>query len=774
MAALDQLEGQWASWTPRDGEVDLDACRAFMDELRSVYDDAKDSPELLAHRDAAYDQLLSFWGRVVKDREAVLSLTERDRMLADLSLGRGGKEHIERLCACLGAFQLAVQATPRSLSLSRLRDLSVSIHELLEERTAGGTRPMITDIRSAIRTWLEDNMADVVEAMEPDHEAVMLGEGIADLWPNVEAIQQAVGSVHLLRSRALAVGGVGSLLARAHELRSRELGTNSSGSMKSQLEQQIASALSATDWPEVSVFVGLDPRIEPWLRDLVQMGLNSSVLHSGDGWTTWAPYGQDPSAVDVLIEVLDAKFIQTTWDELKVVSSSYFSHFEDVPNSRKKYLKGQLDYQDTVVDLKLSSYNSAVNSHNWYPTDYSLQAANNAYTYYTQAVDNYNYLVASYNACPDYVSEAVYLPYSYREGQVSFGWELDFRIRVGGASESLHAESIVSDFVRLGTRYADRSENRRIDNPLSIDIGSEASVMHLLSTMDELAGVLDPLLAKVEYDVLTPLDSEEERILGGLLHPWGPGAGAWRNDVSDRWLDGVLDRLATEVPIALPPRRSLSDPADMPPRSGGLQRLADWYGPITVQTVSESNSGTATGTGVLIDGEGLVLTCNHVLHGPNPKVRVIEGPAAGTYDAEVIFTNQSGDVALLRAHGLSTARWAPVRLGGAPVRGEPIMAIGNPAIMGGGSSTGTATEGRVANPSAERFGKQVMLADVTISSGSSGGPLVSIVDGKVIGVVQSVMSEGIGVDDSDVASSGYTCAGASTDMLGELLGLEHD
>src|SRR4051795_6569108 len=56
---------------------------------------------------------------------------------------------------------------------------------------------------------------------------------------------------------------------------------------------------------------------------------------------------------------------------------------------------------------------------------------------------------------------------------------------------------------------------------------------------------------------------------------------------------------------------------------------------------------TATGSGFVIDGEGHILTNNHVIEGAE-KVTVKLGDSEKTYDAEVVGADPGTDIALLQ------------------------------------------------------------------------------------------------------------------------------
>ena len=88
--------------------------------------------------------------------------------------------------------------------------------------------------------------------------------------------------------------------------------------------------------------------------------------------------------------------------------------------------------------------------------------------------------------------------------------------------------------------------------------------------------------------------------------------------------------------------------------------------------------------------------------------------------------NEKCDVAVLRAKKLANSEWASVRLNTSTNKGERIIAIGNPAIDQATINLGGVSIGVVSNPKVAAFGQDELVADITVASGSSGGPLLTL------------------------------------------------
>jgi putative serine protease PepD len=155
-------------------------------------------------------------------------------------------------------------------------------------------------------------------------------------------------------------------------------------------------------------------------------------------------------------------------------------------------------------------------------------------------------------------------------------------------------------------------------------------------------------------------------------------------------------------------------------------------------------TGTQTGSGVVLDSKGDILTNDHVIAGGSQvQVTFRDGK---TTTATVVGTNSGYDLAVIQVSG-SSSELHPVTLGnsnGVQV-GDTVYAIGSPFGL-----TGTFTSGIVSNvhqsgssatasSSAGSRLNDLIQTDTPINPGNSGGPLVNA-QGQVIGINQSIES----------------------------------
>jgi S1-C subfamily serine protease len=158
----------------------------------------------------------------------------------------------------------------------------------------------------------------------------------------------------------------------------------------------------------------------------------------------------------------------------------------------------------------------------------------------------------------------------------------------------------------------------------------------------------------------------------------------------------------------------------------------------------EEQQSVATGSGFLIDDEGRVLTNSHVVEGAR-KVEVELG-GGDTQEAEVIGTDPSTDIALLKVD--DTKGIEPLELGDSSKVevGDPVVAIGNPFALDRTVTSGivSALQRQIQAPNGFSI-SNVIQTDAAINPGNSGGPLIDG-SGRVIGINSQIESQSGGND----------------------------
>jgi len=154
--------------------------------------------------------------------------------------------------------------------------------------------------------------------------------------------------------------------------------------------------------------------------------------------------------------------------------------------------------------------------------------------------------------------------------------------------------------------------------------------------------------------------------------------------------------------------------------------------------------GVATGSGILIDKEGHILTNNHVIEGAS-KVEVKLGSSDTEHEAEVVGADPATDVALLKVSAPASEE-DPLSLGdSSKVQvGDPVVAIGNPFGLDRTVTAGivSALQRQIQAPNGFSI-SHVIQTDAAINPGNSGGPLINSA-GQVIGINSQIQTGGSG------------------------------
>jgi S1-C subfamily serine protease len=164
----------------------------------------------------------------------------------------------------------------------------------------------------------------------------------------------------------------------------------------------------------------------------------------------------------------------------------------------------------------------------------------------------------------------------------------------------------------------------------------------------------------------------------------------------------------------------------------------------TDPTTGQTGTGTATGSGVIFDSNGLILTNHHVVAG-DPQSLTVHLKDGRTFDASIYGIDTLTDLAIVKveATGLPTA---PIGDSSSVQVGQEAIAIGSPL----GTFTDSVTSGIIS-----ALGRSIpvedgsvltnlLQTDTAINPGNSGGPLLDPT-GKVIGINTAGASQAQGI-----------------------------
>jgi putative serine protease PepD len=188
-----------------------------------------------------------------------------------------------------------------------------------------------------------------------------------------------------------------------------------------------------------------------------------------------------------------------------------------------------------------------------------------------------------------------------------------------------------------------------------------------------------------------------------------------------------------------------------------VEEVAAKVMPSVVKLQIDTGNSSGEGSGIVLTSDGLILTNNHVVseaasrsgRGARATVSFSDGQ---TVPFEVVGTDPAGDIAVVRAQGVSGL--TPITIGSsADVQvGQNVVAIGSPLGLQGTVTTGIVSALHRPVSAGGGGGEQptvldAIQTDAAINPGNSGGALVNM-NGELIGVNSAIASLGGGGGES--------------------------
>ena len=262
-------------------------------------------------------------------------------------------------------------------------------------------------------------------------------------------------------------------------------------------------------------------------------------------------------------------------------------------------------------------------------------------------------------------------------------------------------------------------------------------------------GVPEPAADPVERGPGARL-SVREVLFGGRVHPRALAALALVAVLVGA-VGGLVGRVTAEGAASLTePGATLTavgEARERPP--GSVADIAARVVPAVVSIEVRVGEEGGTGSGVVIDGAGFVLTNNHVIapaaEVPGAEIETVFSDGTRT-PASIVGRDPKTDLAVIRV-GVVNPVVAQIGSSASLAVGDGLIAIGSPLGL-----AGTVTDGivsavdrpvRLGSDGGEAAVIDAIQTDAAINPGNSGGPLVDAT-GAVVGINTAISSLGEG------------------------------
>lgn len=229
---------------------------------------------------------------------------------------------------------------------------------------------------------------------------------------------------------------------------------------------------------------------------------------------------------------------------------------------------------------------------------------------------------------------------------------------------------------------------------------------------------------------------------------------------------GMLGEPETAARAVTPVVERVTDDA---PRNANLEdvsAIADLVIPSTVTVESIIDSALGGGSGVVLDGDGHIVTNNHVVEDAD-DVSVIFSDGT-RYPAEIVGRDALTDIAVLRVNRndvtpITTTETSSLSIGASTV------AVGSPLGLRGGPSVTTGVVSATGRSLPVEGGSRLyglLQTDAPITRGSSGGALVDD-NGRLIGITTAIAVSDVGAEGLGFAVPTELVTSVATDLIAD-------
>lgn len=767
---IDEIERKWIFYSSNES-LSYKEGKKIAHDISAISDIISDSPKILSLYKNSLKSIVKHWVKELDDKpipfsEVVLSQINED--LEYFPFVSEEKDRIIKLFKNLNLLPLKISYQDNSFPIINSSSID-SVREFLSLLNERYDYLYLDDFNKVAISkwdiWIKNDLLSSIENTTISFDTINMIEFIyANNKGNLGAdLVRCLTEQHIKRARIRSNQGKDALLSLLHLSRYQIL-VNEPNQQFDEIRQTVSNSLNSAINLKATIFIEADNYVEPEIFKLIQFGLYLKITQKTREYFDWEWYSKPYAYFDFKVSIKKADHIRTTYNDLRTVNSEYLSHFEDTPNPMKSFWESQLSSAEFNVNMAENSYNNAVSSHNYYPTQYSLANVNNRYTNYQMAIDNYNRIVNNYNSTPTTISKPVYLPYQFTEGDIEHGWKISIDYEINNSSDNFYKELIETDFIRVGSKYNDVNENYRNDDYIDIDISTTNSIEKLSFILDNFLEDYSDSFCSLNLTSNTLTDGYEKYILNVLNHPFGFEY-AYKCENLEDWIYSSIKEITLPEPVLIQ-RLVRLERCEYKSNNKDIKDFISFH----EKHICEIETDLSTGTGVLISKDGLILTCAHVLFGNKLNANFIDNKS---YPCETVFIDEINDVALIKANNFYSKTWANMQLNRNFIKGEEVIAIGNPALSRNIKNRFGATKGIISNPLIETTETKRMVCDLTVASGSSGGPIFSLDTGEIIGIVTAVGEAGFDINNDQISSSGYLCLSAPSSEIKSWLNIAY-
>ena len=383
---VNSIVTKWESIAPA-GKIQLAEARRLLLDLMTIAPDYADTTSLISLRNSASASIVGEWESRIAGQENPVTTENSNLFWEDIEMaGLGSLKRDD----CMNTMVLfsSSKIAPEKFTMRDNHDVLLKGVSCIGRSSLTGKGSPLLTMQAAsqewVKRWYQKFIPGISNKENASFDTIDDYESMLNVIPASMApgLKSQVGQLHCRAAAARSGAGASAVLSLLHTERAKQLLGNMPPKQVEDLQKKAISSIIKGEKLGSLMSIDSDPSINPQLYDLVRTVFIGEIRNRTKSYFSWRflPPGHAGTSQEITIDAITLEIPR--YDSLRRVVSEYFSHFESVANPYKDYLRSMLTAARLDMDLALNFYNTAVSSHNIYPTQYSLMNVNNAYNNY--------------------------------------------------------------------------------------------------------------------------------------------------------------------------------------------------------------------------------------------------------------------------------------------------------------------------------------------------------------------------------------------------------
>ncbi|MBW2004915.1 MAG: hypothetical protein JRI72_09960 [Deltaproteobacteria bacterium] len=346
---LNQIQSKWKAIELDKVISDADS-RKIIEDIKPVYGQIQDSAFLVEILYKATTEQLDTWSKIISDHGNYLDpslISSFENLLMSLPNVRDDKRDF---LSAVKSFSLLPNY--KDPDINQINNFGIQESELLAQlisyfKTDHEYQYLIgchKSLEKSFRKWCQNELSAFLKDSRVSFELINNAESIVHRvgFINKEMLLPSLAKAHFIRAQKRAKDGKAALMSLLHLQRCQEYHFSIDEISLKKVQDQALASFSAGKPIETSIGMSADPSVNPVLYALLRVMFGTELYSRTKDYFNWKWSNLFNKDLMVHIKFRQIDLFETSYDDLESISSTYLSHYEDVPNPMKEYYKSLL------------------------------------------------------------------------------------------------------------------------------------------------------------------------------------------------------------------------------------------------------------------------------------------------------------------------------------------------------------------------------------------------------------------------------------------------